>query len=102
MAVSGSLYPDHVVFLGPHAPPRLPAASFASRAPFVLIDGTGVLLRADLGPAAEEMVRCLAHLLLRLPHEARLAVLSAENEADLMGWDAEEYRRRFDRRVAVD
>jgi len=97
-AVSGALYPDHVVFLVPGAPPCLERdVAAAPDAPMLLCPGRGVLLRVDLGAAGEEMVRCLAHVLLRLAPDDDVAVLSAQDEADLMGWGAEEYRRRLDR-----
>lgn len=100
-AVSGALYPDHVVFLGPGAPPcGLSDMQAATDAPMVLLPGQGVLLRSDLGAAGFEMVRCLAHVLLRLSPDDVVRVLSGQDEAALMGWDAEEYRRRFDRRPA--
>ncbi len=97
-AMGGALYPDHVVFLGPGAPPLDWTA--ADDAPMVPVPGHGVLLRGDLGAAGEEMVRCLAHVLLRLSPDDNVRVLSQHDEMALMGWDAEEYRRRFDHRPA--
>jgi len=103
-ACAGSLYPDHVVFLGPAAtelPPGVQAGLFAARRtadgapppPLLLVRGTGALVRADLESGAEEMARCLALVLERVPQDARLAYLGAADEAELLGWDAEKFRR---------
>jgi rhamnose utilization protein RhaD (predicted bifunctional aldolase and dehydrogenase) len=107
-AQSGALYPDHVVFLGPGGMTAQSAESLpkwleqrrvrgVADPPAVLVPGEGVLLRADLGAAAEEMVRCLTLVTARLEPGAALVTLAPEQEAELMGWDAEAYRRQFDR-----
>jgi rhamnose utilization protein RhaD (predicted bifunctional aldolase and dehydrogenase) len=107
-AQAGALYPDHVVFLGPGGMTAQSAGSLprwleqrrdrgVADPPAVLVPGEGVLLRADLGAAAEEMVRCLALVTARLAPGDALVTLAPEQEAELMGWDAEAYRRQFDR-----
>jgi rhamnose utilization protein RhaD (predicted bifunctional aldolase and dehydrogenase) len=102
MAAGGSLYPDHVVFLGPGAP-VMDAAATARRdsavaPPFVLVRGVGALLRADLPRGAEEMLRCLGHVTARLPADAAPLYLAPEEEAALLNWDAEKYRRTLSSR----
>lgn len=103
-ARSGVLYPDHVVFLGGEAcvvdEPALAAQAVAdhrARWPAgpacVLVAGVGVVLAADAPPAAEEMLRCQADVLLRVPPAARLRFLSAAEVGELLDWDAEKFRR---------
>ncbi|MDJ0387763.1 class II aldolase/adducin family protein [Roseomonas sp. E05] len=99
----GALYPDHVVFLGPSPLPVLPpdqaepwleaATAGADMPALLLVEGSGALLRADLGAGAEEMAACLGLVLPRLDPEAPLVFLSAEQEAELLDWDAEKYRQ---------
>ncbi|MXP64658.1 class II aldolase [Roseomonas sp. M0104] len=97
----GSLYPDHVVFLGASPLPVLPperaepwlAAAGGHLPALLLVEGAGALLRADLGAGAEEMAACLGLVLPRLDPAAPLVFLSAGQEAELLDWDAEKYRQ---------
>ena len=59
----------------------------------VLVEGVGALVRTGLAVGGEEMAACLGLVLARLNQEAPLVVLSAAEEAELLGWDAEHYRR---------
>ena len=88
-ALAGSLYPDHVIFLGPAA--RQPGGDAASK--LTLVEGQGAFLPADAGRSADEMALCLALVLARVPDAARLAYLTAGEEAELLDWDAEKYRQ---------
>lgn len=89
LAANGSLYPDHVVFLGP----ALPFFDPAQTAPASIVPGEGVLIRRTATAAQRAMTQCLADLLLRLPSEWSVKTLSAEQEAELLNWDAEKYRQ---------
>ena len=102
LAGRGSLYPDHVVFLGAAPVPVMTADEAASwlagtgaeKSPcLVLVEKAGALLRADLGAGAEEMAACLGLVLPRLDPAAPLVFLSADQEAELLDWDAEKYRQ---------
>ena len=97
-----------MVFLGPGATvlnepeqvkPMVDERSKAGqRTPaFVLVDGFGALVRADLPEGAEPMLACLGLVLARLPEGARVRYLSEEEEAALLGWEAEHYRSRLSR-----
>ena len=104
IARGGSLYPDHVVFLGPGI--RVLEAQSAGReergkleameAPLVAVPGRGLLLRRTLTPGQREMANCLALVLPRIPAGARINYLTAEEEAQLLNWQAEAYRRAMD------
>ena len=89
LAISGSYYPDHVVFLGP----ALPLKDHDAAPPAILVKGKGMLLRDGATPAQRAMLRCLSDLLSRLPVDWTASPIGAEAEAELLNWDAEKYRQ---------
>lgn len=93
VARRGSLYPDHVIFLG-----RGIAEPPAAGAVLLVVAGCGVLLRDDASAGATALAACLADVTARLDPEEGLRVLTAAEEAELLGWDAEQYRQAVDRR----
>ncbi|WP_316198790.1 class II aldolase/adducin family protein [Bradyrhizobium sp. SZCCHNS2002] len=106
VATSGSLYPDHVVFLGPGLPMlgqgedllAMEARASANGLPppvAVLVPDKGAVIRTDASPGAEAMLSCLALVTARLPLSAEVAYLTAENEQALLNWDAERYRQQL-------
>jgi rhamnose utilization protein RhaD (predicted bifunctional aldolase and dehydrogenase) len=105
-ASRGSLYPDHVIFLGPAAVvlpddpeagrPAVAAAGERGSKLFV-VPGAGVLLAADTSRSADELALCLALVLERVPRDAGLRYLTGEDEAELLNWDAEKYRQALAR-----
>lgn len=106
IATAGSLYPDHVVFLGPGLPVLEPhespnvrtAETIAIGLPppvALLVPDVGSLIREDASDGAEAMLSCLALVTSRLPLTARVNYLTAENEHALLNWDAERYRRQL-------
>ncbi|TAN04577.1 MAG: class II aldolase [Rhizobiaceae bacterium] len=109
IAAGGSLYPDHVIFLGAGsivAKPDEDAAGIEAAckargqvAPTMLLfPGKGVLMRRDASDSAEALARCLAHVALRIPPDAPLRYLTQSENAELLGWDAEKYRQSLDAR----
>jgi len=99
LAEAGSLYPDHVVFLGPRAVVVDDVADVApgADAKIVFVRGVGTLVRDDLTPGALALAHCLGRLLAHLGPDAPLCYLSPDDEAELLGWDAEEHRAHLDR-----
>ena len=103
----GSLYPDHVVFLGPGivatagAETAVDAARRAGRgdAPMVIVPGAGVLLHRAATPSARALARCLADVTCRLASGDSVDPLSPADEAQLLTWDAEKYRQSLDKRM---
>jgi rhamnose utilization protein RhaD (predicted bifunctional aldolase and dehydrogenase) len=104
IVTAGSLYPDHVVFLGPairavaqgERIADVGAATEAANLPppvALLVPGAGAIVRSDIQPGAEAMLICLALVAERLPAEARISYLPAEEELALLDWDAEKYRK---------
>ena len=88
---AGTLYPDHLVFLGPSV-----AASATEAAPEqkVAVDSR-VLLRKNVQPVAETMLRCLHDVALRIPNAWGAEPIGPQAEAELMNWDAETYRQKL-------
>ena len=100
------LYPDHVIFLGPGTIPIITQEEFKYRSSeepsnlyykVVVIKGTGVIVNQNLSENAEEMLHCLANVLLRLHPSDKLQHLTQNQEAELLGWDAEKYRKSIQR-----
>lgn len=107
VATGGALYPDHVVFLGRSPLLALTADQAGTRIvelrnrgksgpALLIISGTGVLLRSDLGRSAEEMARCLGLVLSRIDPNAPIVFLTADQETELLGWEAEKHRQALD------
>jgi rhamnose utilization protein RhaD (predicted bifunctional aldolase and dehydrogenase) len=103
----GSLYPDHVVFLGPGivATAETETAADAARragrpgAPMVIVPGAGVLLHGTATPSVHALARCLADVTCRLASDDSIDPLSSADEAQLLNWDAEKYRQSLDQRT---
>jgi rhamnose utilization protein RhaD (predicted bifunctional aldolase and dehydrogenase) len=100
----GSLYPDHVVFLGPCLVEasvdggRLRAPPEGRRPPLMMaLTGLGVVLHHSASKNAHAMARCLADVAARIPEEAPIRVLTSAEEQELMNWEAETYRQSIGR-----
>jgi rhamnose utilization protein RhaD (predicted bifunctional aldolase and dehydrogenase) len=98
----GPLYPDHVVFLG--AVPVVKAAAGWDSfdwdelgAPYVIVPGTGVLVRRDITANAEAMLGCWAALAGRIDRSEPIVALAEDAVRELLGWDAEKYRQALAR-----
>jgi rhamnose utilization protein RhaD (predicted bifunctional aldolase and dehydrogenase) len=107
IAARGSLYPDHVIFLGEGsaiAEEGEDVAAVVRRlgcAPAsIVFPGAGVLMRADVPPNGDAMARCLADVAARIPADAPLRVLTVEEHLQLTDWDAEKYRQELARKAA--
>jgi len=101
LASGGSLYPDHVVFLGPAVCVLADGDAMPSGddAPALLLaPGKGVLVRQGISQGAEAMVHALAMVIRLLPDGASVRYLTAEDECQLLNWDAEKYRQALSAR----
>ena len=97
-AQAGSLYPDHVVFLGHGIATHdescdLPDGILAPMA--LALPGIGVVVRRDIPKGAEAMLKCLAEVLLQVPDGAPLSYLTLQQESELLDWDAEKIRQNM-------
>ncbi|MDX8510698.1 class II aldolase/adducin family protein [Mesorhizobium captivum] len=102
MAEAGSLYPDHVIFLGQGSAVARPgeqvadvAARLRTNPAAILFPGVGVLMRGDASSGADAMQRCLADVTARIEIRARLNYLTAAENDELINWDAEQYRQKL-------
>lgn len=93
LAMAGSYYPDHVVFLGP----AMTQDDDPGR-PAQLIEGQGTLLRRGATPAQRAMLVCLRDVLVRLPEGWSADPIGPDAEAELLDWDAEKYRQDLARK----
>lgn len=103
-AISGSLYPDHVIFCGIGAvklPSNKSPNQFAQehiergeKPPiFIIIANQGILIHRDASSGARALIRCLSDVLMRLPKDAKLNYLTLKQNHELLDWDAEKYRQ---------
>ncbi|WP_457814016.1 class II aldolase [Sinorhizobium meliloti] len=108
IAAGGSLYPDHVIFLGKGSVVAAPGENALSleegfrRAgeslpPVLLFPGKGALVLKDISAGALAMARCLSDVTARIPDGASLRYLTDAENAELLGWDAEKYRQQLNR-----
>lgn len=104
MSDAWALYPDHVVFLGarPICHVSVEAAiercladtEFGEDQPHFIQDA-GVFAFGSLTAGRMAQLRCYADVLLRQPASQRLQVLSLDDVAALLNWDAERYRQQL-------
>ncbi len=103
-AAEGSLYPDHVIFLGSGSLIALPGETARdveqavgspgrTTCPLLVFPGKGVLVARNASAGALAMARCLADVTSRIPPGTGLRALTADEHAELLGWDAEKYRQ---------
>jgi rhamnose utilization protein RhaD (predicted bifunctional aldolase and dehydrogenase) len=111
IAQRGSLYPDHIVFLGrgvfalgaqESLGDGLQRARREGRGEpaLVLVPGKGALIRSAAPPAAEAIAGCLGDVLQRLRADEPIRVLAPDEEDAIANWDAELYRKALARRPA--
>jgi rhamnose utilization protein RhaD (predicted bifunctional aldolase and dehydrogenase) len=110
IAIKGTLYPDHIVFLGPGVFVLSGDESLADglqRAgrqggkppPLILVPGKGALIRKGLPPAAEAVAGCLGDVLARLSRDEPIRPLTGAQVDEIANWDAEKYRQALARRA---
>lgn len=109
IALGGSLYPDHVIFLGTEIGMLTPGQNAADLEAacaregrelpkLVIVPGKGILLSNTLTAGGEVMARCLAEVTGRITDGEKIAYLSDADEYELTHWEAEQYRQALDRK----
>ena len=109
-ALGGSLYPDHVIFLGSKlgllgegqsldSLLRDNSSSGSDAPKMIIVPGKGILLSRDLTAGGEAMARCLAEVAARIPAGETVSYLSSDDEHELSNWEAEQYRQALDRKA---
>ncbi|CAH0263527.1 MULTISPECIES: class II aldolase/adducin family protein [Pseudomonas] len=95
-----ALYPDHIVFLGPH--PRLfgsleeakSALEQESELPDVIfVRDLGTFARETMNKAKMAQLICYYDVMTKLNDDAQLSTLTDAQISELIDWDAEKYRR---------
>jgi rhamnose utilization protein RhaD (predicted bifunctional aldolase and dehydrogenase) len=98
VARTGSLYPDHVIFLGPGIAVAETADDVAAaQHKLIAVPGAGVLLRKDSSTSELALARCLTDVVARLSPDEPIVALQPSDEQELLGWDAEKYRQAIAR-----
>jgi hypothetical protein len=88
----GYLYPCQAMFLPSTCPHPCTAHAFHNREDrFWIVDGAGVLIREDIGPAELEMLTGLAEVVARIDPEAPLNYLSEAQVERVLGKEASHY-----------
>ena len=104
----GTLYPDHVVFLGPgviacnkvkdeELPHLIQGLDYDSYKPILLVKGVGVLVHEAISDAAHVMVDALAAVVCSIPSGVEISYLTKSQEKELMFWEAEVYRKELNK-----
>jgi len=94
-----ALYPDHVVFLGPRAyayrtwealnDGEKPAQDLPE---LVFIYSEGVYVKPSFNKAKQVQLRCYYDVMIRQNTHSTMSVLTDIQIAELLNWDAEQYR----------
>lgn len=92
-ATKGTLYPDHMVFLGSGISELTEAEKHNPTKPCYAIKGEGMIIRNDISEGAELMLLCLAKTLNKIDELEKVRYLTIEEEDMLINWDAEKYRQ---------
>lgn len=97
-ATTGTLYPDHVIFLG-RAAAQLDRNGTWSRSESLLylVPEAGALLADGLNDQAHEMAGCLGAIVARIDASATISTLTRAEENELVNWEAEIYRHSLSR-----
>lgn len=103
IASTGTMYPDHCVYLGPAAPCMKIRESMQSALSrytaryqyepgYMLVEGAGVLVSGKLSRAGHQLLTCLKRVVERIPTHSPVRYLEDWQVAKLVNWDAEKYR----------
>jgi len=106
IAAGGSLYPDHVIFVGKGsviARDNENASQAAARCVeqgipepvCILFPGSGVLIRTDANPGQEALARCLSDVCLHIAPGSTINYFNDSQNHELLNWEAEAYRQKL-------
>lgn len=104
---TGTLYPDHVVFLGVSQVQIFSIEElqyliisdddFIKKYPVFIVQDYGVIVNKNISKNAEAMLYCLGSVLLRINFHEKIRYLTKAEEMELIGWDAEKYRKSLEK-----
>ena len=103
IAISGSMYPDHVVFLGTKTLTaesneeilKISKANYLMKLPLIIVPNCGIIIPRDTSHEAEEMVLALSLIIEKIPKDRVINYLTNEEEAELVNWKEEHYRMKL-------
>lgn len=94
-----ALYPDHVVFLGPKAHVYESWSRFEDEdlhfrtsPELIFVYGEGVFAKETFTKAKQAQLRCYFDVMVRQKADSSLSGLTNDQIAELLNWDAEQYR----------
>ncbi|WP_176487437.1 class II aldolase/adducin family protein [Candidatus Regiella insecticola] len=97
-----ALYPDHVVFLGSQAYTYKTLDDFLFKnrqeqhsPELIFIQNRGVYVKPTFNRAKQAQLRCYYDVIKRQETGSSLYILSSLQIAELLNWDAEQYRQRI-------
>lgn len=96
-----ALYPDHVVFLGPQAnfynsiESLKEELNHRSLPELIFLKGLGVYSLPSFGVAKQVQLKCYYDISVRQPREQHLRKLNDKEIAELLNWNAEQYRQQL-------
>ena len=108
IASSGSLYPDHVVFLGPRTfvvktkkdlKQILINKQIEQKLPLVIVPFAGILVPENISLEAEELVLALSKIVAKIPNNTKINYLSLNDESKLKKSSSENYRLSLNSRL---
>lgn len=94
--IDWALYPDHLVFLGARASAYKTWGTFVGeheQPELIFILGQGVFAKPTFNKAKHAQLRCYYDVIVRQNQNSSIKVLSNAHIAELLNWDAEQYRQ---------
>jgi rhamnose utilization protein RhaD (predicted bifunctional aldolase and dehydrogenase) len=89
--------PDQAVFLGGPVHRDCATERSSARPALILRQGIGAFQRRDASAGTKAVISWLVEIAKRFPERAEVHSLSDREVANLLGWDAEQYRMALDR-----
>ena len=108
IASNGSLYPDHVVFLGPRTfvvktkkdLKQIPInKQIDQKLPLIIVPFAGILVPENISFEAEELVLALSKIVAKIPNNTKINYLSLNDESKLEKSSSENYRLSLTSRI---
>jgi rhamnose utilization protein RhaD (predicted bifunctional aldolase and dehydrogenase) len=103
-----ALYPDHVVFLGPRAHAYESWSRFEDEVlrselspDLIFLAGEGVFVQKSFTKAKQAQLRCYFDVIVRQKADISLTALTNDQIAELLNWDAEQYRMSLAAKLEV-
>ena len=107
IAENGSLYPDHVIFLGDGSVVAGKQESLddvitrvkiqtGNQPVSIIVPDKGVLMKFDATPGQHAMAKCITEVTARLSPPSDIRYLTEQNVYELLNWEAEHYRQSLE------